>query len=182
MKITRLNGIGTSDTMENSERVEAVFVAGGAIGVGEPVILHFANATVANRAKTVIAATTAAATTVAGIYEGIGGSGAVNTTVYDTAGTTLLPGQAAVAGDIITITVYGEARPRVNLPANNGNNIVAGGPLTASKTAARLENQSSLAGADAAGLVSPMVALEASANATGSIIANRSVRCFVRLL
>ena len=135
MKITRLNGIGTSDTMENPERIEAVFVAGGAIGVGEPVIPHFANATVANRAKTVIAATTAAATTVVGIYEGLGGSGAVNATVYDTAGTTFLPGQAAVAGDIIMVTVYGEARPRVNLPQSaSANNIVAGGPLTASKS------------------------------------------------
>lgn len=182
MKITRLNGIGTSDTMENPERIEAVFIAGGAIGVGEPVIPHFANATVANRAKTVIAATTAAATAVSGIYEGIGGSGAVNATAYDTAGTTFLPGQAAVAGDIIMVTVYGEARPRVNLPINDTNNIAAGSPLTASKTAAKLEKQTSLAGADAAGLVSPMIALEASANATGTVIANRSVRCFVRLL
>lgn len=192
MRITRLNGIAIpSDTLETTERIEAMFNAGSALVVGEPVIINHANATVANRAKTVVSSTTAGAALVVGIYEGIGGSGAQNESLAAASkavsadGTVTLTGREAVSGDVVMVTIYGEARARVNLPGTSPgpvNDISVANPLTASKTAGRLEKFSALAGTDAAGLIAPMVALEASSNATASAITTRCVRAFVRLL
>lgn len=189
MRITRLNGIAIpSDTLETTERIEAMFNAGSALVVGEPVIINHANATVANRAKTVVSSTTAGAALVVGIYEGIGGSGAQNESLAAASkavsadGTVTLTGREAVSGDVVMVTIYGEARARVNLPASGTNDIAVANPLTASKTAARLEKFTALSGTDAAGLIAPMVALEASTNATGAAVTTRCVRAFVRLL
>lgn len=71
------------------------YEADGAIPVGSAVALDVANLT----GKLVVAATLM--TGVVGIYEGLGGTGAVAGTGFS--------GQAAVDGDIITVTTRGHA-------------------------------------------------------------------------
>lgn len=156
MRITRLGGIATQttfgpgDTLASPEKVECLFYAGSAISlVGQAVSLdpiteavtdgHTTTATRYNTlGRRVIATTTALIDKqlVCGIYEGQGGTGAPNTTAtmignsgtFGGAAGALAPGRAAVANDIIWVTVYGGAIANV---ANTAGAVLRGSSLHA---------------------------------------------------
>lgn len=156
MRISRLGGIATQttfgpgDALANPEKVESLFYAGSAISlVGSPVSLDpiteaatDLHTTTASRynylGRRVITTTTALIDKqlVVGIYEGAGGTGAVNTTAtmignsgtFGGAAGALAPGRAAQAGDIIWVTVYGAAIANC---ANTAGAILRGSSLHA---------------------------------------------------
>ena len=158
MKITRISGItaGSNDTLTNGEKIEALYVAGGALLTGSPVIIHFANGTAANRSKTVIASTTAGALAAVGVYEGLGGTGAVTAETLSN-DSTLGTGRDALTGDIVYVTVFGEALALVE----GTTDVVAGDALTLTTTAAQFKKGAVLAALIESGTIVNFIALEA---------------------
>lgn len=124
MRITRLNGLNiTADAQTIPEKVEIACMANGAISIGKAVKIDVTDTSVYK----VIEAAAAVANTslVVGVYEGIGGSGAVAGTGYN--------GKAAVANDSILVTAYGKATATVEglASAAAGQRCIVGTAATA---------------------------------------------------
>jgi hypothetical protein len=86
-----------------------------------------------------------------GIYQGIGGTGAVNTTTGSPGG------RNALASDIVFITTFGVAIGRVD----GTTNVAIGDPLYMIGTAGVLKQAASIATPPAIGVMWPVVSLEA---------------------
>ncbi len=128
MLINEVGGVDIStDTFATAPLVKELFRAGGAIPIGTAVKADTAAAYIG---KNVIAATSAdgnkGASSFVGIYTGVGGSGAVGTV-------TNLPGNAAVAGDMVLIAIEGT----VYALAGTGG-VTAGSALKIADTSGRM--------------------------------------------
>lgn len=99
MPLPFVTGYDARDSVFTMEPDKIRIVANGAIAVGKAVMLDCTSDSISK----VIQLTTAADHAFFGIYEGVGGSGAL-------ASISGLTGRAAVAGDLVEITVRGPAK------------------------------------------------------------------------
>lgn len=100
MLINEVGGVDIStDTFATAPTVKELYKAGGAIAVGQAVILDSADPT-GKTVATLASATEKHASAFVGIYSGVGGSGATSTA-------TNLSGKDAVSGDMILLVTQG---------------------------------------------------------------------------
>lgn len=105
MLINEVGGVNiTNDTFATAPTVKELYKAGGAISVGQCVVMDdVANALTAVGTQVVVSPASATAsdqTRFCGIYSGVGGTGATSTV-------STLPGKAAVSGDMILVIQKG---------------------------------------------------------------------------
>lgn len=106
---------GVLDSPDLKEEMFAI--ASAAVRVGDAVQIDIGDGSGATvpfgrKVKRAVSSTTAGVDerSTIGVYEGLGGTGAVNTALtYVGATSTAVPGKAAVAGDLIRITIRGYA-------------------------------------------------------------------------
>jgi hypothetical protein len=147
-------GVGSADTFDTGEKVEAWFQAGGALAVGVGVQ---PDQLAASTGRKVITCTTALDHNLCGIFEGAGfPTGAKNTT----SGLGRDPNRAAATGDVVLITVYGSAVGILDTVAA----ATAGDPLKIS-TATNGYLMATATSSVWAGLVSPLILCGTASNA-----------------
>lgn len=168
MRLTQIVGFnpaGGNGSMYGTEKVEMLFKAAGAIPVGVTAALVGTDAA----GQTVIAGTSALGNLVVGLYEGVGGTGTA-TTVSG------LSGNAAVSGDLISLTVYGKGVAIMG-PQTSSNLSTGGKILNLGATAGQLQENTT---PTATGFIGwPFVSLAVGATTAA---ATAATALFVRLI
>ena len=159
MKISRLNGLTSGETLDSAETIDVLYEADGDIEPGDAVMID----TAANlTGKLAIAATATNDHLLLGIYTGVGGSGAATTITNMDTGL-----HDAADGDVIYVRTYGAIDGHVGEISSASTGFVeVGDILTVSGTAGQLTDELITAPTDTT--LPAFIALEAATAVSGA--------------
>ena len=166
------NGFSPSDTFDTAEKVEAWFYATDALTVGTGVMIDFGAGS--NAGKRVLQATVANDHDMAGLYEGFGFPTGAKSTIT---GLTGKEQKAAVAADIVRVTVYGPGVCRLSDTA-----LATAGDPAAVTTGGVILRIATAAGCGNAGFILIGTATDAVVTATATATTSATCRVWCKLM